>query len=256
MARLLLAALCVFAASAFVLVQPKLIGWAVQLGVQRSSDKHLLIVAAGAILAASILRGLFTFGQSYLGEWLSQHVAFDIRNAIYERLQRLSYAYHDKAQIGQIMSRATQDVEGVRFYISMGLLRLVYTAVLLVVALVLMVVADVRLALASWMFLPAIAAISIVSQSKLRPVWMRVQEQQGRMSTVLQENLSGMRVVKSFAREAFESAKFWKEIEALFKDSYYTNRVMARVSPLMTALGALAIVTTMWYGGRGPSDHR
>ncbi|MER3458096.1 MAG: hypothetical protein C4309_05185, partial [Chloroflexota bacterium] len=78
--------------------------------VTRQAD--LLIVAAGAILAASILRGLFTFGQSYLGEWLSQHVAFDIRNAIYERLQRLSYAYHDKAQIGQIMSRATQDVEG------------------------------------------------------------------------------------------------------------------------------------------------
>ncbi len=248
-ARLLLAALCVFAASAFVLVQPKLIGWAVQLGVQRSSDKHLLVVAAGAILAASILRGLFTFGQSYLGEWLSQHVAFDIRNAIYERLQRLSYAYHDKAQIGQIMSRATQDVEGVRFYISMGLLRLVYTAVLLVVALVLMALADLRLALASWVFLPLIATISIVSQSKLRPVWMRVQDQQGRMSTVLQENLSGMRVVKSFAREAFESAKFWKEIEALFKDSYYTNRVMARVSPLMTALGSLAIVTTIWYGG-------
>jgi ATP-binding cassette subfamily B protein len=247
--RLLLAALCVFAASAFVLVQPKLIGWAVQLGVQRSSDKHLLVVAAGAILAASILRGLFTFGQSYLGEWLSQHVAFDIRNAIYERLQRLSYAYHDKAQIGQIMSRATQDVEGVRFYISMGLLRLVYTAVLLVVALVLMALADLRLALASWVFLPAIAAISIISQSKLRPVWMRVQEQQGRMSTVLQENLSGMRVVKSFAREAFESAKFWKEIEALFKDSYYTNRVMARVSPLMTVLGGMAIVTTIWYGG-------
>src|SRR5579885_3012211 len=147
------------------------------------------------------------------------------------------------------MSRATQDVEGVRFYISMGLLRLVYTAVLLVVALALMVLADLRLALASWVFLPVIAAISIVSQSKLRPVWMRVQDQQGRMSTVLQENLSGMRVVKSFAREAFESAKFWKEIEALFKDSYYTNRVMARVSPLMTALGALAIVTTIWYGG-------
>ncbi len=247
--RLLLAALCVFAASAFVLMQPKLIGWAVQLGVQRSSDKHLLVVAAGAILAASILRGLFTFGQSYLGEWLSQHVAFDIRNAIYERLQRLSYAYHDKAQIGQIMSRATQDVEGVRFYISMGLLRLVYTAVLLVVALILMALADLRLALASWVFLPIIAAISIISQSKLRPVWMRVQEQQGRMSTVLQENLSGMRVVKSFAREAFESAKFWKEIEALFKDSYYTNRVMARVSPLMTALGGMAIVTTIWYGG-------
>jgi ABC-type multidrug transport system fused ATPase/permease subunit len=248
-ARLLLAAVCVLAASAFVLVQPKLIGWAVQLGVQRSSDKHLLVVAAGAILAASILRGLFAYGQSYLGEWLSQHVAFDIRNAIYERLQRLSYAYHDKAQIGQIMSRATQDVEGVRFYISMGLLRLVYTAVLLVVALVLMAMADLRLALASWVFLPLIATISIVSQSKLRPVWMRVQEQQGRMSTVLQENLSGMRVVKSFAREAFESAKFWKEIEALFKDSYWTNRVMARVSPLMTVLGGMAIVTTIWYGG-------
>ena len=247
--RMLLAALCVFGAAAFVLVQPKLIGWAVQIGVSGHEDKRLLIVAAAAVLASSVLRGAFAFGQSYVGEWLSQHVAFDIRNAIYDRLQRLSYAYHDKAQIGQIMSRATGDVEGVRFYISMGLLRLSYTVLLLVISLTLMATANLRLALVSWSFLPAIAVISILTQMKLRPIWTRVQDQQGRMSTVLQENLSGMRVVKSFAREAFESAKFWKEIKSLFDDSYYTNRVHASTSPLINGLGGLALVATVWYGG-------
>jgi ABC-type multidrug transport system fused ATPase/permease subunit len=253
-ARLLLAALSVFGSAAFVLVQPKLIGWAVETGIKGTDEKHLLVIAALAILGASVMRGLFQFGQTYVGEWLSQHVAFDIRNAIYDRLQRLSYAYHDKAQIGQVMSRATQDVEGVRFYISMGILRLAYTVVLLLVALILMASSNLRLALISWSFLPLMAIISIVSQAKLRPIWTRVQDQQGRMSTVLQENLSGMRVVKSFARETFESRKFEKEIQSLFVDSYYTNRVMSVMSPAMNGLGALSIVTIVWFGGHEVAD--
>jgi len=201
------------------------------------------------VLASSVIRGLFAYGQSYVGEWLAQHVAFDIRNAIYDRLQRLSYAYHDKASIGQIMSRATADVEGVRFYVAMGVMRLAYIAMLLLISLSLMAQSDFHLALVSWAFLPLIAAVSVRSQMKLRPIWMRVQDQQGRMSTVLQENLSGMRVVKSFAREGFESLKFWKEIQVLFQDSYYTNRVQAFTMPLINGIGAVALAATTWYGG-------
>jgi ABC-type multidrug transport system fused ATPase/permease subunit len=255
-ARMALALVCVFGASGFILVQPKLIGWAVQIGVRPGSNKTLLLVAAGALLASSVLRGIFAFGQSYVGEWLAQHVAFDIRNAIYDRLQRLSYAYHDKAQIGQIMSRATQDVESVRIYISMGLLRLIYAVALLIIALVLMATADVRLAFVTWSFLPIIAAVSIWNSSRLRPIWTRIQDEQGRMSTVLQENLSGMRVVKSFAREGFESLKFWKEIKPLFDDSYYANQVQAFATPLLNGLGALAMVATIWYGGHEVANGR
>lgn len=246
--RLVLAAVSVVGAAAFVLVQPALIGWAVEIGVG-DGDRRLLLVAAAAVLASSVFRGLFAYGQSYMGEWLSQHVAFDIRNAIYERLQRLSYAYHDQAQIGQIMSRATADVEGVRIYVSMGLLRLIYLFLLLVIALALMAIANPRLALVSWSFLPLIALASIRTQMQIRPVWLRIQEQQGRMSTVLQENLSGMRVVKSFAREGFESLKFWNEIKKLFDDSYHANRTQAVATPLLSGLGALSIVATAWYGG-------
>ncbi|HWC29195.1 MAG TPA: ABC transporter transmembrane domain-containing protein, partial [Dehalococcoidia bacterium] len=83
-----------------------------------------LLVAAVAIIAAAALRGFFTYWQTFLGEWLGQHVAFDLRNMIYEKLQRLSYAYHDKQQTGQLMSRATQDVEATRMFIQMGALRL------------------------------------------------------------------------------------------------------------------------------------
>ncbi len=252
--RLGLAVLSVVGASAFALIQPKLIGWAVEVGIDGDDNKSLLFVAAALLLLSSILRGLFAFGQSYVSEWLSQHVAYDIRNAIYGRLSRLSYAYHDKAQIGQIMSRATQDVEGVRFYISMGLIRMSYILVLLITSLVLMALADIKLALLAWSFLPLMGGISIIHQSRLRPVWTRIQEQQGRMSTVLQENLSGMRVVKSFAREAFESAKFSKQINLLFNDSYYSNQLQAKVSPALTLLGAFSIVATVWYGGHQVAD--
>jgi ABC-type multidrug transport system fused ATPase/permease subunit len=243
-----LATLAVLASGFFVLAQPKLIGWAVNLGLG-DNDRRKLFIAAGALLGAAIMRGVFGYVQQFMAEWLAQHVAFDIRNQAYDNLQKLSYAYHDKAQIGQIMARVTGDVESVRFYISMGLIRLSYTFVLMFVALGLMLAEDWRLALVSWTFLPLIAARSVWMNMKLRPVWDRIQEEQGAMSTVLQENLSGMRVVKSFAREEFESKKFLTSVRRLFTDSYAANRIQAVNSPLLNGLGALSLVVCVWYGG-------
>ncbi|MGE3985200.1 MAG: ABC transporter transmembrane domain-containing protein, partial [Dehalococcoidia bacterium] len=88
-----------------------------------------LILAAVLLIAAAATRAVCTYWQTFLGEWLGQHVAFDLRNKIYDRLQRLSYAYHDRQQTGQIMSRATQDVEGTRTFIQMGCMRLLDIAV-------------------------------------------------------------------------------------------------------------------------------
>ena len=96
------------------------------------------MIAAGAVIAAAAMRGFFTYWQTFIGEWLGQHVAFDLRNGIYEKLQRLSYAYHDKQQTGQLMSRATQDVEATRMFIQMGALRLLDMALRITIAAVLM----------------------------------------------------------------------------------------------------------------------
>ena len=262
--RVVLAWLCVCGASAFVLVSPQLVAWAIDKGLQvriqgvnggtstgvALGSTHTLVIASLAIVGAAIGRGVFAYGQTYLAEWVSQRVAYDLRNAIYDHLQRLSYAYHDKAQTGQLMSRATQDVEGVRMFISLGVLRLLYFIILLFVILALMLYSDWRLTLMSWAFLPFIAWRSVAMMTQLRPIWLRVQDGLARLGTVLQENLAGVRVVKAFSREAHESEKFAAEADTLFRDSYATNRIQATNSPILTALWMMATVVTVWFGGR------
>lgn len=262
--RVIFAWLCVCGSSLFVLVSPQLVRWAIDTGLKvriegvrgatstgvAMGSTHTLVIASLAIVGAAAARGVFAYGQTYLAEWVSQRVAYDLRNAIYDHLQRLSYAYHDKAQTGQIMSRATQDVEGVRMYISMGVLRLLYIVILLAAVLGLMLFANWRLALVSWVFLPPIAWRSVVMTTQLRPIWLRVQDGLARLGTVLQENLTGVRVVKAFSREEHESRKFAVEAGALFQDSYATNRIQAVNSPMLTALWMMATVATIWFGGR------
>jgi ATP-binding cassette subfamily B protein len=244
-------------ASAFVLLMPVMIRWAIDAGLDVSIEdgvqiarghKDTLVWLGLGIIGTAVARGAFAYGQTFWAEWISQRVAYDIRNSIYNHLQRLSFAYHDKAQTGQLMSRATQDVEGVRMFISMGVLRLLYVAILLIASLVLMLLESWKLTLVAWAFLPIVAIRSIQVTSQLRPIWLEVQDLQGRMGTVLQENLSGMRVVKAFAREQYESVKFAKEAKSLFEHSYATNRIQAFNTPLLSGVWMFAIMAVTWVG--------
>jgi ATP-binding cassette subfamily B protein len=243
--QVLLALVCVFGSSAFVLAMPWLLKWGVNTGLG-GHDRRLLWVIAGCVIASAALRGLFGYLQQFLAEWIAQRVAYDIRNAIYNHLQKLSFAYHDKAQTGQIMSRATQDVEGVRLFVSMGVLRLVYVAVLLVGTLIAMMWTNWQLALISWAFLPVTAYLSIRVTMQLRPLWLKIQDQQGRLGMVLQENLSGQRVVKAFGQEAAENEKFAGEARTLFDSAYAANRLQAVNTPMITGVWMVAMVTVTW----------
>jgi len=238
----------------FQLLQPWLVGYAIDVGVAINSagvpegSARTLALAAVLLIATAAARGFFQFFQTYNAEWLAQHTAYDIRNDIYNHLQRLSFAYHDKAQTGQIMQRATQDVEGVRMFISMGMIRLIYVIALLVTTLFMMLRTDVPLALMSFLFIPPTAIIAVYFTSQLRPIMVRTQELQGELGVVLQENLSGMRVVKAFGREIFEQDKFNKQAESLFDNSYKSNRLQAKYTPLLTGVWTLAMVATAWFG--------
>jgi ATP-binding cassette subfamily B protein len=241
----------------FQLLGPWLVGYAIDTGLDISGEDgfevasgstRTLLIAALLIVGAAAARGIFQYFQTFNAEWLAQRAAYDMRNDIYDHLQRLSFAYHDKAQTGQIMQRATQDVEGVRMFVSMGAIRLVYVVVLLVATLTLMVRTDLWLALLSWAFIPPTVLIAVRFTSQLRPIMLRTQELQGEVGVVLQENLSGMRVVKAFGREFFEQDKFEKKAEALFENSYASNRLMAKYQPLMTGVWSFAMVATAWYG--------
>src|SRR5581483_4302598 len=250
--RLAFALLCVFAATGFSMAMPQLIRWGIDYGVGNGTDKGNatgLVVVASLIIGAALLRGAFGFGQQYLGEWISQRVAYDIRNAIYDRLQRLSFAYHDKAQTGQLMSRATQDVESIRWYIQQGVIRFAYIIALLTVVLILMLLTNWRLTLVSWALLPLIAWRSTAMAMTMRPLWLKVQNGLARLTTVLQESLTGARVVKAFGREQHEGERFGREAQDLFNSSYAVSKVQALNGPMISGFSMLALAVVLWYGG-------
>ncbi len=250
--RVILAFLCVAGASAFLLITPKLLAWTIDFGIRTPHQQRylVLVIAALAIFGAAGLRSISAFGQQYLGQWLAQRVAYDLRNAIYNRLQHLSFAYHDTHQTGQLMSRATQDVEATQQFIQMGVLRAAYLLVIMVGTLVLMVLSNWRLALVTAPFLLIIAGSSGLFSTLLRATWTRVQEGLARLTIVLQENLSGARVVKSFGREELEIAKFTKEAESLFEASYDSTRLQSISVPTMAGIWMFGMAATIWFGGQ------
>jgi ATP-binding cassette subfamily B protein len=214
-----------------------------------TGDMRLLWTYGLIIIGVSLLRGLFAFGQSYFAEYAGQKVAYDLRNKLYDRIQRLSFAFHDKAQTGQLMSRATQDVEGVRFFLSMVVVRLVNLVVIFFAISVLLLRMNWSLTLVSFACLPFIAYFAIKFGARMRPIWTKTQQQMAATGTVLQENLSGMRVVKAFSRQRFESAKFEKEARLLYDAQISAARIQAVRGPLMTVLTTLASALVLWYGG-------
>ncbi|HEX5139577.1 MAG TPA: ABC transporter ATP-binding protein [Dehalococcoidia bacterium] len=207
-----------------------------------------LATVAAAMLGVAILRGFFTYWMQFLGEWLSQHVAFDLRNRIYEKLQRQSYAYHDKQQTGQLMSRATQDVEATRMFIQLGALRLLDITLRITVAATLMFTANWKLTLIAWALMPIVAIQSIRVQLLSRKMWTGVQEQLGRVTTVLQENLTGVRVVKAFSREPHENQKLVREADELWVWNIRQNRIQAQNNPFYQAMAMLSQVFVLCAG--------
>jgi ABC-type multidrug transport system fused ATPase/permease subunit len=234
-----------------MLVSPKLLAWAINYGIETQHvQKYLvLIVAASSMFGAAAFRSISQYGQQYLGQWLGQKVAYDLRNSIYNRLQHLSFAYHDSHQTGQLMSRATQDVEAVQMFVQMGVLRALYFVLVVIGSVILMLLTNWRLALVTLPFLVVVGIGSGIFATKLRSIWTRVQNGLARLTTVLQENLSGARLVRSFGREDTEKAKFTVEAEALFKDSYESSRLQALSMPTLAGIWMLAMAAIIWFGG-------
>ncbi|MBI2846952.1 MAG: ABC transporter ATP-binding protein [Chloroflexi bacterium] len=247
--QLTVAFLCLVASTFFSLVIPRLLGESID-RVLAKGDYQFLIMTALGIVLASILRGIFSYWQSYLSELVSQRVAYDLRNALYNHLQHLSFAFHDRQQTGQLMSRATADVEGVRWLVSWGVVRSVYLLVIIILVTLFLLSMNWGLALASLAFVPLVASRAIIVSTRLREIWQRIQEKTGDLTTALQENLSGMRVVKAYAREGHESQKFAQKAGEVANETLLANRVQASNAPLMNLIFTLSMGLILWYGGR------
>ena len=256
---LALALACVVVSAALMMVSPLLIRYAIDFGLDPQRDasgkltsldgnSSLLIYGALAIVAFAVGRGVAQFGQQFLGESIGQRLAYDIRNAIYNNLQSLSYAYHDNVQTGQIMSRVTQDVESIRMFVFMGVIRLLFIFLILVIAIVGMFIIYWPLALVSVVSVPIIGWMSFKMAKVVRPIWMDIQQNLAEMTQVAEEGLSGIRVVKAFAREDWESGKFYASAKRQSELSMRASVVQARVMPIMQNLSILQVAVTVGVG--------
>ena len=231
------------------MVIPRILGDAIDEALVSGLQSRLLLLA-GTIVLFSLLRGVFSFGQRYLSESLSQRSAYDLREDFFKKLQGMSFGFFDKEQTGDLMSKATQDVEAVRMFISMGMVRGLSIFVMVGAVSVLMALTNWRLAIVSMAFVPLILWRALAMSNVLRPTWMRVQEEMGAMTTVLQENLSGVKVVKAFGARGFEEAKFNAKANSVANLTYSATRVFASQGSLMTFIFTAAIGAILWYGGR------
>ena len=246
--RLILAYVCTIAVTAFALAIPRILGTAVD-EVVRSGEINQLIFLAVLILVISLLRGVAAYGQQYLGEALGQRVAYDIRNAFYERLQRLSFGFHDNQRSGDLMSRATADVEGVRMFIQGGVIRGGYMVLLIVSVSVILAISSWKLALMSLVFVPFIVIRTATIMLEMRRNWMAERTEMGYLNTVLQENLAGQRVVKAFAAEDLERGKFNHHASEVARYGFTAERLQAITTSLNNffLLGGTGVI--LWFGG-------
>ncbi|MGQ0604608.1 MAG: ABC transporter ATP-binding protein [Anaerolineales bacterium] len=220
------------------------------LSAQRDGAPSALLIAGLAIVVFSIVRGVFSFLQAYWSEKNSQAVAFDMRNDLFAKIQRLSFSYHDQNQTGQLMVRATDDVEKVRLFIGQGLVQLVGAVVLLVAVLVILFTTNTELALAALPILPIGLVVFMIFGAISGPLFGKVQQRISELNTVLQENLAGIKVVQAFTREKEQQAKFNAAANALLNQQLTVTRVVVFLFPLIFLIANLGQVAVTFFGGR------
>jgi ATP-binding cassette, subfamily B, multidrug efflux pump len=215
----------------------------------RDGAPTAILVAAGSIVLFALLRGVFAFLQTYWAEKNSQSVAFDLRNDLYAKLQNLSFSYHDRNSTGQLMIRATDDVEKVRIFIGQGLLQLVGALLLLTGTLTILFTTNSRLALVALWILPVALVLFMIFGAVSRPLFARVQMHLSLLNTTLQENMAGIKVVQAFTREKSEQAKFERQADDLMNQQIFIVRLFTFLFPLTFLIANLGQASVLYAGG-------
>ncbi len=230
------------------LAVPQILKRAIDQGLSAGAARALFWAAA-LILTIAVGRGVVSFAHRFYGEWLTHRVAYDLRNDFYASVQRLPFAFHDRAQTGDLMSRATSDITETERFSGVGLLDLVATILLVVGVSAAMLAENARLALYVMVPLAALVATAVYFGNTIRPMFRRIQEQMGILSSVMQESMTGIGVVKAFAREDHELEKFERENQIWFDRRYASIKVWANFWPLFTFILSVAILLLLWFGG-------
>lgn len=248
MGRMIAAVVCIVLAAGGNLAVPWIIKDVID-QVLINKDMVMLNIIAAGILLIFFLRGIFFFGQTYLMSYIGQRVIIDIREAVYRQLQRLSLGYFDKRQTGAIMSSVTNDVSALQAALVESMVELVTEAMILIGSLGAMFFLHWKLSLLTLITMPLVLQAINTFGKKLRQAGRVLQARTADITAILQETISGIRVIKSFAREDYETNRFKQENFFNFRAQMKTSQLLATLTPVIEFLSAIGVTVIIWYGG-------
>ena len=254
------AVLAVIAAGVFQLLIPRFLGEAIDqaagllsgaqaAGGAAAQAQAALVTSALLVLGIAVMRGLFTLAHNYLAESIGQSFGYELRLAFFEKLQRLSFSYHDRIHSGDLITRGMLDIEGVRRFIETGIMRLFQLAVLVGLGAWLYMGQDPVLGFLCVSFVPFAVWRGTVFRLRVRALWREFQERMSVLTRIMEENLAGIRVVRAFSAQQHELDKFDEWQRRTLEPAVESVRVRYFNTSMMTCAYFVAMALVLWYGG-------
>jgi ATP-binding cassette subfamily B multidrug efflux pump len=231
------------------LIVPTIIRQVIDVGLAKA-EIHFLVMSALAILGIGLARASLGYFQRYLVEWLASHVGYDLRNSLYDHIQHLPFSFHDHSQTGQLISRCIEDVRSIERFTGSGVTDLLQLSLLMVSILVLLFLDNPRLAAIS--LLPMIPLLLITTSfgRRIGAFFLAVDVALGDLSSRLQENVSGVQVVRAFAREPYEIERFGRANRILYHSRVKVFSEWSKVMPSTSLIITLGTILILWFGGQ------
>src|SRR3984957_10949480 len=216
----------------------------------RDHNHHELTLLAIAIVVAGLLRLMLSVFRRLVAGRVSLGVELDLRNSLYGRLQQLELSFFDRQQTGQLMSRATVDLQSVRFFLGYGLIFIAQSLVTILLAAVAMFILQPGLAAISLAPVPFVVLIAYLYGHRSKPAMQEAQQRIAELTADTEENVSGVRVVKAFAQERRQRERFSHTVQRVFDQQLVTIRIQAFYSPMISFLPNLGLAAILLFGGR------
>ena len=247
--QVILSVLLAIGSQAATLTVPYLTGQVIEVTQEAAHDRRSLYLYSGLIVVAAVVTAILTLFRRWLAGRVSLAVEYDLRNTMYRHMQRLSYAFYDTHQTGQLMSRATVDLQAVRFFLGYGLIFLSQNVVTITIVIGALFVIDWQLALIALAISPVLAYVAYRYSRRSHPVLRDVQQKIADVTTQAEENVIGVRVVKAFAQEPRQRERFGQAAESVFRRAIDAARIQATYLPVMSSLPSAAIAGVLLVGG-------
>lgn len=246
--RILAVTLMLFTLTAIDMVFPAIIRQIIDIGVL-GGQPSFIAMSAGILLGLGLFKALVNFGNRFTAESLAHTVAFDLRNQLYNHIQRLSFSYHDHTASGQLISRVIEDVRSLQNFTGQGVVELTRVIVLMVGIILILIINNPLLALISLIPMVPLTLMNTNFGKRVGKLFLSVDQSQGELSSRLQENVNGVQVVRAFAREQFEMERFNTANKELYKRQIQVVKMMARTMPTSSLLVGFSTLLILWVGG-------